>query len=81
MQPNTIPAFSDSRVFIVGPNDPNCNRYHADTSTVSCYHWQADEGPTYIVVGPAATEEQLTHLAGRFKLSAKALVAFRDGRQ
>ena len=49
-------AFSDTRVFVVGTNDPRTHRMHP---VDHLGFEQASEGPRYIVVGPGVSDEKL----------------------
>lgn len=76
----TVPRdFSDARVFVVGVNDPRIHRLHR-TDHLGCE--QSCDGPSYVVVGPDASDAKLLRglptLAARHGVTLPQLQAMRD---
>ncbi|MDR3453811.1 MAG: hypothetical protein P4L96_13625 [Rhodoferax sp.] len=76
----TLPRdFSDTRVFVVGINDRHTHHRH-ELDDLS--YEQAFDGPRYIVIGPAVSDEKLARnfpdLAARFGVTLAQLQAVRD---
>ncbi len=73
-----IPAFSDSRVFVISTRDASNPTIYADDSLG---HHQACDGPTYIVVGPDVTDQRLVRNLpdlARFGVTLEQLQQARD---
>lgn len=68
-------AFSDKRVILVHGNDHQCASVW-DESTAG--YEQADDGPTYLVIGRLAPDDKLPKLARRYGFTVEELQAFRD---
>jgi len=80
MATDTLPRdFSDTRVFVVGVNDPRTHQLH-ELDYLGCE--QACDGPRYVVVGPDASNEKmirnLPDLIARYGVTLPQLQAVRD---
>ncbi len=64
--------FADSRVILLGKNDPRGQHRHSD-----CWYSQDHDGPTYVTIGAAASDRQLERLSARFNLPLNTLQQFR----
>ncbi len=71
--------FTDTRVFVVGANDPRTHRLH-ELDHLGCE--QACDGPNYIVVGPNVSDDKLLRnlpkLSSRYGVTLAQLQAVRD---
>ena len=73
-RPTNIEPFGDPRVFVVAYNDPRV----AWPFKSHCRLEQDTDGPTFLIIGPLATDDQLLQAAKRFDLSFEDLVDFRE---
>lgn len=69
--------FGDQRVFAVPVNDSRLATYDISPSSVSLRIEQDASGPTFLVVGPAANDDQLARASDRFGIRFSDLVALR----
>lgn len=68
--------FSDPRVFLTSPGDPNVAVLYPDPYEATGA-WQACDGPTYLVVGPSAADDKLERLSKRYGVPLADMMAFR----
>lgn len=70
--------FSDTRVFVVGTNDPCTHQMHPHDYLGVVQHC---DGPRYIIVGPGVSDEKLKRnmpdLSSRYRVTMTQLQAAR----
>lgn len=69
-----IPSFGDKRVRVVAHGDPRI----PGSSDSHCWAAQEHDGPTFVVIGPSATDDQLGRASKRFGLYIGDLLSVRD---
>lgn len=73
-------AFSDPRIILASPHDLRLARVFQPDSE-HCQFEQQDDGPTYLVIGPNATDESLLRAGERFGIPVSDLIEFRTANQ
>lgn len=77
MQTNTehkYKSFQNPQVILSLFNDKRL----ASVKTSACWFEQNDQGPTFIVIRPNATDDQLIKLSKRFSMEIEDMKSFRD---
>lgn len=72
-------SFLNPGIVLVKPKPTDTCASYWDEEAVSYY--QSDDGPTHLVIGRLASEEQLARAAARWHLDDGQLREFRDGSQ